>query len=307
MEATLRAAVEALIGRAGGAEATVRSSQPVGGGCIHRAESVELADGRRFFVKSNPAAPANIFEREAEGLAALAATETIRVPRAIGSHRGEGTAFLVLEAIEGGARRPDFSETFGRLFCQLHRAHRHRAVAEGDPAGRVERFGFDHDNHLGATEQPNTWTEDWCQFWRSHRLGHQLALARRRGLSDPTLERLGDRLLERLDQLIAEPEEPPCLLHGDLWSGNYMADEQGDPVLIDPAVYYGRREADLAMTHLFGGFDTRFYAAYEELWPLEPGSRERLEIYKLYHLLNHLNLFGRGYRDGCVSILRRFA
>ncbi len=134
-----------------------------------------------------------------------------------------------------------------------------------------------------------------------------MRLARERGLSDDELDRLGDRLLERLDDWIDLREEPACLLHGDLWSGNYMADDAGDPVLIDPAAYYGHREADLAMTELFGGFDHTFYEAYEEEWPLPPGSPERREIYKLYHLLNHLNLFGRGYRARCIGILQRFA
>ncbi len=296
MDPALRAAVEELIG-----VAKVASSRPAGGGCISRAEVVTLEDGRRFFVKSNPAPLPGMFEREAEGLAALAETGTIRVPRPIGAGQGDDAPpFLVLEAIDSGNRREGFSEDFGRRFARLHAS---------STAGEVNttRFGFDHDNYIGATPQPNGWAEDWCDFWRRRRLDHQLALAREKGLSDPTLDRLGERLADRLDDLIGHPREPPSLLHGDLWSGNYMVDEQGEAVLIDPAVYRGRREADLAMTLLFGGFDARFYAAYEEVWPLEPGSEDRLEIYKLYHLLNHLNLFGRGYRDGCVAILRRFA
>ncbi len=300
MDDALRAAVEELIRRETGEAARVTGSRPVSGGCIHRAEIVALEDGDSYFVKSSPAPPPGIFEREAEGLAALAATGTLRVPRPLGT----GTAplpFLVMEAIDTGPRRAGFAATFGRRFASLHRFN------SADAGDSVARFGFACDNHIGATPQPNPWTEDWCDFFRRHRLGHQLDLARENGVSDPTLDRLGDRLLERLEGLIGEPDEPPCLLHGDLWGGNYMVDDAGEPVLIDPAAYYGRREADLAMTHLFGGFDRRFYAAYEEVWPLAPGAGDRLEIYKLYHLLNHLNLFGRGYRDGCVSILKRFA
>ncbi len=297
MDPALRTAVEALIAERTGDAARVTGSRPVGGGCIHRAEVVELADGRRYFVKSNADPPPRIFEREAEGLAALAATGALRVPRPLGT--GDSTlAFLVMEAIEPGRRGAGFSADFGRRFARLHRANR--------DSGGTERYGFDRDNHIGATPQPNPWNDDWVDFFRRHRLGHQLELARANGVADRRLERLGERLLERLDELIGEPEEPPCLLHGDLWSGNYMVGEAGEPVLIDPAAYYGRREADLAMTMLFGGFDARFYAAYEEVWPLAPGSEDRLEIYKLYHLLNHLNLFGSGYLDGCVAIMRRF-
>ncbi|HUP43131.1 MAG TPA: fructosamine kinase family protein, partial [Thermoanaerobaculia bacterium] len=127
-----------------------------------------------------------------------------------------------------------------------------------------------------------------------------------RGLSDGELDRLGERLLGRLGDWLDLPEEPACLLHGDLWSGNYLADEAGDPVLIDPAAYYGHREADLAMTELFGSFDSSFYAAYEAEWPLPAGSRDRRELYKLYHRLTHLTLCGRGYRGRCLEILRRF-
>ena len=297
MDPALRTAVEALIAERTGDAARITGSRPAGGGCIHRTEVVEVADGRRYFVKSSLTPPPQIFEREAEGLAALAATGAIRVPRPLGTGT-EPLSFLVMEAIETGRPPTEFAADFGRRFARLHQAN---------PAGGVELYGFEHDNHIGATPQPNPWTADWVEFFRRHRLGHQLDLARQNGVSDPILERLGERLLDRLDELVGEPEEPPCLLHGDLWSGNYMVDEHGEPVLIDPAAYYGRREADLAMTMLFGGFDGRFYAAYEEVWPLAPGSADRLEIYKLYHLLNHLNLFGGGYRDGCVAILRRFA
>ncbi len=302
MDPNLRSAVEELIARATGDAARVVRSSSAGGGCINAARTLELDDGRCFFVKSNPDPLPGMFEREAEGLEALAAAVAIRVPRPVGSGGGgEVPPFLVLEAIATGQPGPGFAEDFGRRFAALHR----RSPGHRGPGG--EAFGFDHDNYLGATPQPNGWCADWCDFWRRRRLGHQLELARKRGLSDRRLDRLGDRLLGRLEDLLGAPEEPAALLHGDLWGGNYMVGEGGEPVLIDPAVYCGRREADLAMTMLFGGFEPRFYAAYEEAWPLAPGSAERLEIYQLYHLLNHLNLFGRGYRSGCVAILERFA
>lgn len=309
MDGALRTAVEQLIAERTSGAARITGSSPATGGCIHRGEIVELADGRRFFVKFNPAPPPQIFEREALGLAALYAVGTIRLPRPLGTG-GEPVAFLVMEAIQPGSQPAGFFADFGRRFACLHRFSSPppgNSVRRDAAARREERYGFDHDNHIGATPQPNPWTDDWVDFFRDHRLDHQLALARANRVSDRTLDRLGDRLLDRLDELIGEPDEPPCLLHGDLWSGNYMVGDAGEPVLIDPAAYYGRREADLAMTHLFGGFDARFYAAYEEIWPLAPGSGDRLEVYKLYHLLNHLNLFGGGYRQSCVSIMRRFA
>jgi fructosamine-3-kinase len=229
-------------------------------------------------------------------LEALAALGEVRVPRDPVTGGGEGGVppFLVMEAITSGRPGPGFSADFGRRLARLHRAT------------RGGRFGFPHDNYLGSTPQPNEWSADGCEFFRRRRLGHQLALAHANGLADRELSRLGERLLERLDRWLDLRGEPACLLHGDLWGSNYLIDEAGAPVLIDPAAYYGHREADLAMTHLFGGFDAAFYAGYEEEWPLAPGHDERLPIYELYHLLNHLNLFGTGYRGRCLAILRRY-
>lgn len=290
----LSRAIETHLAARGEAAHLVDAS-PVGGGCINDARIAELSDGRRLFVKTNSASLLEMFERETEGLEALAAVGALRVPRDAFAGTAGGQAFLVMEAIPLGRKGPAFFERFGRAFAELHRR------------GRGERFGFAHDNFIGSTPQPNTWTDDGAEFWRRHRLGHQLELARRGGRSSAELDRLGERLLARLGDHLDLPGEPPCLLHGDLWGGNYLVDDAGDPVLIDPACYYGHREADLAMTQLFGGFDPRFYAAYEEAWPLPPGSGERLEIFKLYHLLNHLNLFGGSYRGSCLQILRRFA
>lgn len=294
----LHRAIETAVREANGREVAIAGSTPVGGGCIHHAEILLLEDGGRLFAKSNASAPPETFEREAEGLRALAAAGAIRVPRdPVAGHAG-GVAFLVMEAVPTGRPKPGFFADFGRRFARLHRETVHRAP---------EPFGFPHDNYLGSTPQPNAWAADWVEFFRERRLGHQLRLARERGFSDAELDRLGERLLDRLGEWLDLPEEPACLLHGDLWGGNYLSDDQGDPVLIDPAVYYGHREADLAMTELFGGFDSAFYDAYEAEWPLPPGSPERRELYQLYHLLNHLNLFGRGYRARCVEVLRRLA
>lgn len=303
LNTSLYSAVEDLIHRETGEQASIVGGRAASGGCINQAQVVELADGRCYFLKSNGAPLPGMFEEEARGLAALASAATLRVPQPVGTGGGiEGVPpFLVTEAIKTGVPGPRFFEDFGQGLAELHSA----APPHRGPEN--QGFGFPADNYLGATPQPNTWHHDWVEFWSCERLGHQLKLVRQKGLNDPTWDRLGDRLLDRLDDYLREPAEPAALLHGDLWGGNYMVDPSGAPVLIDPAAYCGRREADLAMTCLFGGFDARFYAAYEETWPLAPGSEERLAVYELYHLLNHLNLFGGSYRSGCLNILRRLA
>lgn len=295
MDSRLQRFLETALAAPGTASGRIASVQPVGGGCIHTAEIVEFEDGRRLFVKHNRDAPPMMFLREGEGLEALAAPGILRVPGDTRVGMGAGTRFLAMEAIELGSSGRGFAARFGRGLAELH-----RATAD-------DRFGFEHDNYIGSTPQQNGWMDDWVEFWGRRRLGFQLRLARNRNLTDSTLDRLGDRLLDRLEEWIDLPDEPACLLHGDLWGGNYLVDSEGEPVLIDPAVYHGHREADLAMTLLFGGFPPAFHDAYREAWPLPPGSEDRLEIYKLYHLLNHLNLFGASYRSSCTDILRRLA
>lgn len=275
---------------------SIVQTRPLSGGCINAACLASLSDGETCFVKLNDRGPADMFEREAEGLEALAQAGTIRVPRPLVLGTSPtGARFLALETVVEGRQDSGFQRRFGHELAELHRAT------------RQTQFGFASDNYLGSTPQPNSWQENWCAFWRTARIGHQLELARRNGYATSELSQLGDRLLDRLDEWIAEPDEPACLLHGDLWSGNYLVDEQGAPTLIDPAAYYGRREAELAMTRLFGGFSSDFYESYHETWPLADGSDERIELYTLYHLLNHLNLFGSSYLGGCLSILRRYA
>ena len=291
MQAELQRGIEVALGTSE-TVARIADMRPVGGGCIHRAAMIELEDGRRRFVKWNDEGALPMFETEAASLAALRHPGEIRVPADPFAGVAGGASFLLMEAIDEGPRGAGFLASFGRSLAELHRA----------TAG--SRFGFEHDNFIGSTPQPNDWTDDWVEFWRDRRLGFQLELARRTGRSNLALDRLGDQLMQRLDEWIRLPDEPGCLVHGDLWGGNYLVDEHSSPVLVDPAVYYGHREADLAMTMLFGGFGGAFWAAYSEAWPLPPGSEERLEIYKLYHLLNHLNLFGDGYLVGCLGVLR---
>jgi len=273
--------------------------QGLGGGCIADAAVASFADGSRVFVKRAAGLPA-MFECEAEGLRALAATGAIRVPRVL----AVSTDALVLEMIEPAPRRPDFFADFGRRFANLH-------------GHRGSKCGFPHDNFIGSTPQINQpldgpWgsaAQDdgsrWPDFFLERRLGYQVRLAAGRGHGNE-LALLLDRATPRIRELLGEAIEPPSLLHGDLWGGNFIVDDHGEACLIDPAAYFGHREADLAMTRLFGGFDSEFYAAYEEVSPLAPGHQERLSIYQLYHVLNHFNLFGGGYYDQSRRILRRY-
>ena len=278
-----------------GAPTTMR---PLGGGCIADAAVAEFADGSRVFVKRAAVDP-RMFECEAAGLRALAAANALRVPGVLAV---SGRA-LVLELIEQGRKGRDFFEKFGRGFAVLHQAR-----------GTV--CGFDHDNFIGATPQPNAPVideqgacddgSDWPGFFLERRLRFQVELAQNNG-HGPELARLLDRAEAAINDLLSAAIEPPSLLHGDLWGGNFLVDESGEACLIDPAVYYGHREADLAMTRLFGGFDPAFYDAYDEALPLSPGWQARLPVYQLYHLLNHLNLFGSAYYGRSHGILERLA
>ncbi len=252
-----------------------------------------VSDTANVFVKTSHE---DIFGPEVVGLNAMRATRAIRVANVFGSGVSEdGTNVLVLEAIESHVPAGDFFERFGRQLAELHRS------------SSADRFGFEHDNFLGASLQPNPWTDDWTDFWSKSRLSFQLKLARENGLGGSELQSLGDSVINRLDSLIGGSTERPALIHGDLWSGNWICDEQAQPVLIDPAVYFANREAEFGMTTLFGGLPESFYDAYHEAWPMADGWEDRVAIYRLYHLLNHLNLFGSSYLLQCISILRRFS
>ena len=279
--------------------AKILSTESISGGCISSAQVVTLKDGRQYFVKSNPD-QANMFEPEAAGLVAIAATEAIRVPAVIGHGKSDsGTGFLVLEFIESSPRPKDFFEHFGRSLGQMH-LNSTKAHSDG-------QFGLDHANFIGSTPQENDWSQNWPMFFACHRIGYQLKLANENGLANSEFNRSCEKLIGRLPELLVTPNEPPALIHGDLWSGNFMVGSTGEPVLIDPAVYFASREAEFGMTKLFGGFSSEFYHAYNEAYPLSDGWEERAEIYKLYHLINHLNLFGTSYLSGCLTILRKFS
>jgi len=262
----------------------------IGGGCIADARVATFADGSSVFVKCAAGAP-GMFEREAEGLRALTSAAAIRIPEVL----AVGAGALVLEMIHEAPKKNGFFESFGRSFAILHE---HRGPS----------FGFPHDNFIGSTPQCNQPLDGfgWPEFFLERRLRFQAKLATDRGHGHE-IEHLLDRAEGRITEMLGAATELPSILHGDLWSGNFIADERGEACLIDPAAYYGHREADLAMTRLFGGFGSKFYAAYDEASPLAPGHEERLPIYQLYHLLNHLNLFGSAYYAQCMRILKRYA
>jgi len=266
------------IGCATGAPFVPARQDERGGGCINQAMMLEGRDGRRYFVKLNRAAALDMFAAEAAGLDELRAGGAIRVPAPVAHGVGAGHAFLVLEWLELDGRAS--GAELGRRLAALH-----RVVARA--------YGWSRDNTLGSTPQVNQHSNDWIDFLRDRRLGFQLALAARNGAPRRLLQG-GERLLDRLAAFFPGYQPAPSLLHGDLWGGNYGY-SQGEPVLFDPAVYYGDREADLAMTELFGGFPEDFRAAYQESWPLDPGYATRRRLYNLYHVLNHFNLFGGGY------------
>lgn len=294
MSPDLIQAIESTLETFRGTRCSVVDVASVSGGCINRSYRVTMRDGEPLFVKANDGARFEMFAREQDGLERLAAASVIRIPRIVALGKTSRDSFLVLEWIEPGTPSGNYSQQMGHALGETHRQR------VGD------RFGLDDDNYLGSTAQPNGWSNDWVSFWAEQRLGFQIKLAVDAGLDSGALSRLGRKLIGRLDTLIQMPEEPPVLIHGDLWSGNHLCDSQGNPVLIDPAVYYGCREAEFGMTTLFGGFDDLFYAAYNEVWPLADGHAERIEIYRLYHLLNHLNLFGRSYLSDCLDILKKY-
>jgi fructosamine-3-kinase len=273
----------------------VRSSG-VSGGDINQASQVALADGRELFVKTNPGAPATMFAAEARGLAWLAEAAALRLPAVVAvSSPDDPVHFLVLELVRRGRPARGFDEALGHGLAALHRF--------GAPG-----FGLDHDNFIGRLPQANhpvgaaagSGANDWASFYRQRRLEPQLRLAVDHGLASGEMRRGFARLFTELDALVGPPE-PPARLHGDLWGGNLMCDAAGAPCLIDPAVYGGHREIDLAMMRLFGGFGARVFAAYEEAWPLAPGHAARVDLYQLYPLMVHVNLFGGGGYVGSVE------
>jgi len=266
-------------------------SDDVGGGCINNGARVETDSGDALFLKWNPTAPAGMFAAEADGLVALAGACSLRVPiPLVWSERGEHPAWLLMEHVEPGQASADTERRLGRSLAAMH-----ATVLDSG-------FGWERDNWLGSLNQANAAAGTWADFWRDRRVAPQLTMARARGLAgDGTF----DRLLDIVPQALADIDQA-VLVHGDLWGGNWFPSAAGEPVLVDPAVYRGHGEVDLAMTELFGGFGPSFYEAYGEAGrPSRAYAAYRRDLYQLYYLLAHVNLFGGAYEAGSLRAARR--
>ena len=269
----------------------IKETKSLSGGCINNACRITFEDGLSYLIKFNEHSLADMFAKEAHGLQELKKADAIKVPEVFLCD----TDFILTEFIDSAVKSKNFFEEFGRKFAQLHKY-------------KSEEFGFYEDNYIGSTPQLNLNTanrkNDWVSFYFNKRLLYQFKLAEKNGYADSEFRNAFKNIADKIESILAGCSEAPSLLHGDLWSGNYMTDEKGDACLIDPAVYYGNREADLAMTKLFGGFSASFYNSYNEEYPLEEGWEYRENIYMLYHVLNHLNIFGRGYYSQALQLMK---
>lgn len=288
----LPASLKPLIVEALGVELV--SDRHVSGGDISRAARATLADGREIMIKWRSGPPHELFAAEQHGLDLLRSAGALRVPQVLahGQTVVEGMSYIVLEWLGRGASSRRVLEALGIGLAKLHQT-------------TAAQYGLERDNFIGTNPQLNQPGDNWVTFFRDRRLAFQMELAARNNYLSTRRGRLLERLLARLVEWLP-PRPPASLLHGDLWGGNWLVTGAGQAALIDPAVYYGHREAELAFTGLFGGFSETFYAAYNHTWPLEPGYNERKDLYNLYHLLNHLNLFGESYGGSVDAILRNY-
>lgn len=259
----------------------IERQQAVGGGCIN--QSVAVSGGNRtFFVKINRADRLAMFEAERDGLQEMYESQTIRVPQPLGCGVIGDSAYIVMEWLSLGSGGSDQSwQQMGDRLAAMHNVTSNQG------------FGWHRDNTIGATPQQNGWCADWSEFWRDRRLGPQFEMAHDKGAHFPRR----DELMSAIPRLLCDHSPAPALLHGDLWSGNSAITSAGEPVIVDPATYYGDSETDLAMTELFGRLPTSFYQAYQSVRPLRAGYEQRKTLYNLYHIINHYNLFGGGYLD----------
>ena len=282
---------EAALFQTIGQDARIERIDFIAGGCIHNSVKLSTKTGV-YFIKWNETQPLEIFAREAEGLELLRAHTELKIPQVLGFGAIDQKCFLLLEFIDSRFREERYWETLGQGLAHLH-AHTH------------PQYGLETNNFIGSLRQSNEGYPTWPEFFIERRLKVQLGLAYYNGLIDAAFLKRAESLYAVLEANFF-PKEPPALLHGDLWSGNLMVGRQGEPVLVDPAVYYGHREMELAFTRLFGGYTDEFYAAYDESWPLEPGFEDRKDVYSLYPLLVHVTLFGTSYLSGVTKVLDRY-
>lgn len=308
----LQAAVTAQL-HALGDSTDLQAARMLGGGMINHAAQLRTAGGQ-YLLKWNSSRPGQgllageplpqtwpqLFEAEAAGLRLLAATYTVRVPAvlavgpALEHNAPDCPPFILLEWLTGAPETPAALYTLGQQLAELHRQ------------GAAAQFGLDSDNYLGSVLQRNHWHNDWVTFYIDERLRPQMALARRLGRLPAVRARRLERIIERLPALLGGCEQRPCLIHGDLWAGNIIPGPAG-LALIDPAVSYAEREMEIAYTELFGSFSAEFYAGYQAAWPLDPGYADRCDLYKLYHLINHLNHFGESYGPHVDAVLQAYS
>lgn len=292
MNAALKAHIGEVLLQQNLPDSAKRNVTAVSGGSINEAWQFRVGD-KSYFVKTNDADRyPGMFEREAEGLQLLASTHSFRVPEIIACGEFNGQSYLLLEFLERGKLRRDYWEQAGRNLALLHK-HTHTS------------FGLAHDNYMGSLPQKNAWKDSYVQFLIENRLQPQFEMAAKRYAAVKNMQTQIEKLYQRLPLLI--PEEKPSLVHGDLWSGNMIIGPEGEACLIDPAVHYGHREADLAMTKMFGGFEAEFYQAYHAEFPPEKGWEMRAELFNLYPFLIHLNLFGGGYLQSVQHIVSRYS
>ncbi len=274
--------------------AKVETSFATSGGSINQTQVLKLTNGQRVFLKQNSNPPTDFFLAETRGLKLLAqAKNGPRIPKPIAVQSGSRPTFLLLEYIESSTEDENFAERLAHSLAELHHTSQ-------------EHYGLDHDNYIGSTPQKNALEKDGILFFREQRIDFQRQLARQSGLLPVAIDKKLDSLCDDLGKFLNISGEKPALIHGDLWSGNYFPDNEGKPCIFDPAVYYGLREADLAMTELFGRLPQKFYDVYQEVFPMNPGYEERKDLFNLYHLLNHLNIFGSSYLSSVQQIVKRY-
>lgn len=279
--------IEQIIGKI----TIVKNTIPISGGCIHTAIKV-ITKEKTFFIKySKQKNYPNMFKEEANGLALLAKNSSFDIPAVYKYSDNPDLSFIIMEFIESAKRNNDYWDNFGKNLAQMHQA-------------TINFYGLESNNYIGLLPQINTPNTSFIDFWITKRLDYQLKLAvNSEAISKEYIKKF-EQFYYKLENLV--PIEPPSFIHGDLWAGNFMTDTKGEAVIIDPAVYYGHRECDIAMSKLFGGFDKQFYIAYHSEMPMEKNWEQRIAIWNIYPLLVHVNLFGASYFSSIEQVLKKY-